>query len=156
MNYIQSLRQHIGHDEIIAVGAGVFPVRDGKVLLQRRADNGLWSMHGGSLEIGETPEDAARREFFEETGLTAGKMELLGAFSGPDTRYTYPNGDQVFIVGIFYICEEFTGQPHTDPNEVSTLAWFPIDALPAPCEISPPDRRAFAAFSEFMHSHRTL
>ena len=39
MDYIESLRRKIGHDEIIAVGAGVFPVRDGKVLLQRRRDN---------------------------------------------------------------------------------------------------------------------
>ena len=42
MDYIESLRRKIGHDEVIAVGAGVFPVREGKVLLQRRRDNGCW------------------------------------------------------------------------------------------------------------------
>lgn len=150
MNYIQSLRQKVGHEEILTVGAGVFPVRDGRVLLQRRADNGLWSMHGGALEIGETPEEAARREFFEETGLTAGKMELLGVFSGPDTRYTYPNGDRVCIVGIFYVCEDFSGQANVDPQEVAQLGWFPVDALPEAEAVSPPDRRAFAAFARFM------
>lgn len=152
MDYIESLRRKIGHDEIIAVGAGVFPVRDGKVLLQRRRDNGCWSMHGGSLKIGETPEEAARREFNEETGLTAEDLTLLGAFSGPDTRYTYPNGDHVFIVGIFYICTRFSGEPLIDPDEVTELRWFPVDALPAREEISPPDCRAFAAFAEHMRA----
>lgn len=91
MDYIESLRRKTGHDEVIAVGAGVFPVREGKVLLPAPAGTTAgWSMHGGSLKIGETPEEAARREFYEETGLTAEDLTLLGAFSGPDTRYTYP------------------------------------------------------------------
>ena len=99
MGYIMHLRKKIGHEELLTAGTGVFPVRGGKVLLQRRADNGLWTMHGGAIEIGEVPEDAAKREFFEETGLRANALELIGVFSGPDTRYTYPNGDKVFIVG---------------------------------------------------------
>ena len=150
MGYIMHLREKIGHEELLTAGTGVFPVRDGKVLLQRRADNGLWTMHGGAIEIGEVPEDAAKREFFEETGLRANVLELIGVFSGPDTRYTYPNGDKVFIVGIFYLCTDFFGEVNIDPNEVQELKWFPLDALPAVEEISPPDRRVFAAFSEFM------
>ena len=46
MGYIESIRKKIGHDEIIAVGAGVFIYQNEKVLLQRRKDNLCWSMHG--------------------------------------------------------------------------------------------------------------
>ena len=49
-----------------------FPVGDaaviddeGRILLIRRADNGLWAMPGGALEVGETPTDGVLREAFE-------------------------------------------------------------------------------------------
>ena len=47
------------------------------------------------MELGETVQDTARREVFEETGLRLGKLELFGMYSGPDYYKTFPNGDQV-------------------------------------------------------------
>ena len=60
--------------------------RDGAVLLQHRdertsASPGQWSLPGGHLEAGETPEEGARRELLEETGLTVGELRPL--WSGP-------------------------------------------------------------------------
>ena len=58
--------------------AGVLPVHDGQVLLARRAGPpraGTWDIVGGFLEPGEHPEDGARREALEETGL---EMEIIG------------------------------------------------------------------------------
>ncbi len=41
-------------------------------------------MPGGFVEIGETVEDAARRELMEETGIEALSLTLVGVYSKPD------------------------------------------------------------------------
>ncbi len=148
MGYIREIRQKVGHDEILCVGAGVWVYQNGQLLLQRRRDNGCWGMHGGCVELGEEVEAAARRELREETGLVAGRLELFGVFSGEDMRYTYPNGDKVSIVGVHYLCREFTGALSPQAEELSALRWFPLDALPA--DITPPDRRSLDALIQFL------
>jgi len=129
--YIDTIRAKIGHDSLMLVGAGVFVYRDGKMLLQRRKDDGTWADHGGCLELGETLEDTARRELLEETGLSAGKLTLIGAFSGPGRMHVYPNGDRAYMIGVYYLCEDFTGELIPQADEVTDLRWFPLDALPA-------------------------
>lgn len=136
IEYIKSMRKYIGQETLMLVGAGIFIHRDGKLLLQKRRDNGCWSDHGGCVEIGEKVEDTAKRELFEETGLIAHNIELLGVFSGQDMMYTYPNGDKVYIIGISYLCEDYSGVPLTETEETTDVKWFSIDALPE--NISPP------------------
>lgn len=150
MSYVEQLRKKIGHDEYIGVGAGIFIYKDRNVLLQKRKDNGCWSMHAGGLEIGETVEEAAKRELLEETGLTANTLCLLGVFSGEDMRYTYPNGDKVSIVQIIYTCNDFLGDITREQEEVSELKWFDINEIPD--NISPPDKKAFDSFMNFINS----
>ena len=41
-------------------------------------------MPGGYVEVGETVEDACRRELLEETGVRVGKLRLVGVYSAPD------------------------------------------------------------------------
>lgn len=148
MSYVEELRKKIGHDEYIGIGAGVFIYKGRKVLLQKRKDNDCWSMHAGGLELGETVEEDARRELWEETGLVANSLQLLGVFSGEDMRHTYPNGDKVSIVQIIYICNDFSGVINCEKEEVSELKWFDIDEIPH--DISPPDKKAFHSFINFI------
>lgn len=138
--YIMDLRKIVGHRPLLQVGASVI-VENGKgeVLLQKRADNHCWSYAGGSVELDEVVEEAARRELFEETGLIAREMELFGVFSGKDTHYIYPNGDEVSNVDIVYLCRNYEGTLKCQESEVEELRFFPADALPE--DISPPIRR---------------
>lgn len=56
------------------VAIGTVVIRDGAVLLVRRAkppSEGLWAIPGGSVELGETLQQAAERELYEETGVRA-------------------------------------------------------------------------------------
>lgn len=64
----------------LGVSASVW--RDGRVLLVERAKppRGIWAFPGGHVEPGETLEDAAARELFEETGMTATFRGLLGLY----------------------------------------------------------------------------
>jgi 8-oxo-dGTP diphosphatase len=49
----------------------------GQILLGKRNDNSKWTLPGGHLNHGEDPEDGARRELLEETGLTPESMTFL-------------------------------------------------------------------------------
>jgi 8-oxo-dGTP pyrophosphatase MutT (NUDIX family) len=76
-DYIKSIRKYIGHERLMIVGGSVIVHKNGKVLLQLRRDNGCWGYHGGCVELGETVEETAKRELFEETGLVANKLDNL-------------------------------------------------------------------------------
>ena len=106
-----------------------------------------WIGIGGKFEAGESPEDCMRREIFEETGLTAKSMELLGVFSGPDMHFVYPNGDEVSNVDIVYICRDFDGIPAPQEGEVTELRYFHENEITDDM-ISPPNLRALLTFFE--------
>ena len=146
-DYIKALRKSIGHAPILQCGASVIVVNaSGEVLLQKRRDNGCWGFHGGSVELDEVVEDAAKRELYEETGLTANTLELFGVFSGPDLHYIYPNGDEVSNVDIVYLCFDYSGAPKAELSEVSELRFFSINKLPE--NISPPQRKPLLKFMD--------
>jgi 8-oxo-dGTP pyrophosphatase MutT (NUDIX family) len=137
MGYIADIRKLVGHAPVMLCGGSVI-VEDekGRVLLQKRLDNGCWGYAGGAVEMGEKVEDAAKRELFEETGLIADELTLFDAFSGPETRFTYPNGDEVFFVDVVYLCRKYHGTLRAQPEEVAELRFFPVNALPE--NLSPP------------------
>lgn len=65
------------------VGVGAVVILDGKILLVKRGiepSRGLWAIPGGSLELGETLQQAAEREILEETGVTIRAREPIYTF----------------------------------------------------------------------------
>lgn len=145
--YIMDLRKLVGHRPLLQVGASVIVENErGEVLLQKRADNHCWGYAGGSVELDEVVEEAAKRELLEETGLTALELTLFGVFSGKDTHYIYPNGDEVSNVDIVYLCTSYTGQLRCQESEVEELRFFPADDLPE--NLSPPIRRPLLRWAE--------
>lgn len=153
MGYITDLRKKIGHQTIIMPCACVLIVDENKgVLLQHRVDNGLWSYHGGSIEIDEKVEDAAKREVFEETNLVLDKLRFFNIYSGPSMHYTYPNKDDVSPIDIVYICEAYHGDIILQEEEVSELRWFSKEEIQT-LAMTPQNRRVildyFASIENF-------
>ena len=109
------------HWENPAVGASLLVIRDGRVLLGRRAQpnrpgHGLWAGPAGYGELGESIEETARRELLEETNLAA---EITGLIS----VYTGSSHIEVAYYG------EAAGDPSTT-EELSELRWFAASELP--------------------------
>lgn len=137
-SYIQSMRKFVGHQCILQVGASIIVInKENQVLLQKRTDNQCWGYHGGSVDLDEVVEEAAKRELFEETGLIADSLELFGVFSGKELHHIYPNQDEVSNIDIVYLCKEYNGETIRQEDEVSELKWFDINQLPD--NINPPN-----------------
>ena len=140
------LRDHVGHAPVLLWGAGVIIENpEGEILLQRRADNHCWGIAGGSIELGESTEEAAKRELFEETGLIADELELFSVFSGKNQHYIYPNGDEVHVVDIIYRCKKYHGSLRRQEEEVEELRFFHLDAIPE--NLSPPQRDSIEKYA---------
>jgi ADP-ribose pyrophosphatase YjhB (NUDIX family) len=106
--------------------AGVLVVRDGRVLLGRRAAApraGLWDVIGGFLEPDEDPASGALREAREETGLALRLKRLVGMF--PDTY----GDDGTYTLNIYFEAEPLAGEP-VAASDVTELRWFAPDQLP--------------------------
>ncbi|HCI79534.1 MAG TPA: hypothetical protein DHW02_07580 [Ktedonobacter sp.] len=114
-----------------------FPVADaaviddaGKILLIRRADNGLWAMPGGALDVGETPAEGAIREVLEETGYTCEPVALVGVY---DSRFC-GTPSLYHLYQMSFLCHPLLDVARVDPpsyaHEVLEIGWFAEHELP--------------------------
>lgn len=129
----------MGQPPLMAAAVGVLLQDEhGRVLLQRRGDDGLWSEPGGALEPGEDFLTGARRELLEETGLDCPNLTLLplpeGLQDGPELFHRYPNGHEIYIIGMrahgTLPAAALERAAPDDSGETLELQWFPLDALP--------------------------
>ena len=111
------------------VGVGGVLIRDGKVLLIRRGKPplyGRWVVPGGTVELGESLEQALVREMREETGLEVVPLEVLTVFDRIER-----DGDRVVYhyVIVDYLCRWLGGEALA-ASDALEAAWAALDDLP--------------------------
>lgn len=130
MNYIKFLRQYIGTKPIIAPGSAIIVLNENdEILLQLRSDTNDWGLPGGGMEIGDSFEETAKKELFEETGLIAQELTLVGLASGKELYYKFPHGDEIYNATAIYRTTSVTGTIKKN-EESKALKYFSLDELP--------------------------
>lgn len=130
--YVRKLRSRVGHDFLL-LPAVTAVIQDGdRFLLARQRDTRRWSLIGGGIEPGETPEAALRREVHEELGVAPLVGAIVGAYGGRRLETTYPNGDRVGYISVAYRCSLPVDVLDLDQDEVIETRWVQrsdVDAL---------------------------
>ena len=114
----------------VLVGAAIVVLKDGKVLLGKRAnDGGMWSFPGGGVEPGEGVEAAAARELLEEAGLKASELEFVGFIDSP--LIFLKNTYSLSWVTMVFKCNRFSGSVKVcEPHKMCEWKWFSKEELP--------------------------
>jgi 8-oxo-dGTP diphosphatase len=90
-----------------------------RILLAHRRDIDWWNLPGGGMELGETVEDAVKREFLEETGLEVEVEQLVGVYSKPQKQE----------VVLAFLCRKIGGVL-TETEESRECRYFALNDLP--------------------------
>ena len=118
-------------DELRAGVAVIIFNEENQVLLQKRADVGLWGIPSGHVEIGETVSQAAIREVKEETNLDISIKKLIGVYSDPNSQiFVYPNGKVVHFITTCFLAEITGGELRCNSDESLEIKFFGQRNLP--------------------------
>lgn len=146
MEYYKYLRRYVGHQPIILPGSVVIMINEKKeVLLQKRRD-GYWGLPGGLMDLGESFEEVAKREVFEETGLVVGNLKLLSVNSGADCYLKVANGDELYSATAVFYTEDIRGDLVINYEESEGMEYFPLNQLPE--QLIDNDKRSIEYFLE--------
>lgn len=128
-DFLRTLRASAGHQLVYLPGVSAVVLDDqGQVLLNRRVDNGRWSIIGGIPEPGEQPAAAVVREVQEETAVDCVPERVLCVQTLEPI--VYPNGDVCQFMDICFHCRAVGGEARVNDDESLAVRWFPMDALP--------------------------
>lgn len=118
------------------------------LLLMRRADNGLWGLPGGFVELGESVAEAAKREVAEETGWSVEIGRLIGVYSDPAHQvvdYGSKTGSKrgpkkgagpveedrrIQVVNLCFEARALERGEPTTPDETLEMGFFAAGSLP--------------------------
>jgi len=138
--------------------AGVLIMRDGRLLLLRRAIEpwlGMWDIPGGFCEVDEHPIETARREAREETGLEVEVTGFLGVWLD---RYPNPadTAHPTVTLNAYYhaVAGAEVGRP--DSGETTELGWFEPDGLPDDIAFPNHAEAVLSAWREAVKCGRTV
>lgn len=127
-DYLKQLRAHVGHALILMPATAAIVFDDvGRVLLQRRSDNGFWGLPGGTIDPNENAAESVVREVYEETGLKVTPERLVANIRH---RNTYPNGDEIEVHVATFHCRKLRGELEALDGESLELRYFAIEELP--------------------------
>ncbi|GAA2890170.1 NUDIX domain-containing protein [Actinoplanes cyaneus] len=131
-SYLGKVRASVGDtDTIFFVGARTVVLDEqGRLLLIQRSDNHRWAIPAGAMELGESMEDCAVRELWEETGLKATSLTPYAFY----TAYTYTNdyGHTYQQVLMSFVVHTWEGELLRQTDESVDAGWFALDDLPGP------------------------
>lgn len=109
----------------LVVGASAVAVdRQGRILLQRRGDNGRWALPGGGTELGESIADTVVRETREETGIAVEPRYVVGVYSDPRHVFAYSDGEVRQEFSVCVACRATTSAIRLPASRESTDAGF--------------------------------
>ncbi|GAA3489236.1 NUDIX domain-containing protein [Streptomyces cremeus] len=80
-------------NSLVVAASAVVTDESGRILLQRRADSGLWALPGGGMEMSDSLPGTAVREVKEETGLDVEITGLVGTYTDPRHVIAYADGE---------------------------------------------------------------
>lgn len=123
----------------VAVGAVVGNER-GEILLLQRGDSGVWLYPTGWADIGYSPSEVAVKEVFEETGIEAEPIRLIGVLDGQ----RFGSRGLPFYSVVFHL-RAVGGELEPHPLEARDVGWFTREALPSP--LAGPERWVDLAFA---------
>jgi ADP-ribose pyrophosphatase YjhB (NUDIX family) len=119
-------------NNLVPGASAVVVDRAGRILLHRRADNELWSIPGGAMEVGEQIADTAVREVKEETGLDVEPDGIVGIYSNPQHVVEYANGEVRQQFSVCFACRVVGGDlaVSNESLEVGFFAPAEIEGMP--------------------------
>ena len=129
MDYASRLRSSFGRQPLVLVAAGVAVFDECDHLLLHQRPNKQWCLPGGHLEPGESLEEAATREVFEETGLQVGALKLLGIASGSESVIEDDQGVKTYYITAIYEARVFEGTLRKS-SESLDVKFFALNSLP--------------------------
>ncbi len=128
-NYIAYLREMTGDKKVILNATAVVIVNDkNEVLLQKRADNYLWGLPGGILEMDESIAEGAKREVKEETNLDIEIERFIGVFTNP--LMVWHETDKAKVYTFAFLARSTGGLLRVNDDESLELKYFKEKDVP--------------------------